>query len=877
MMTRASILACAVGACVPAVVTSADEFFIADGDVAGLIAAINAANANGEADTIHLATGGLYTLTIPNHDGEFGPTGLPAIESEIEILGNGATIQRDGSADTAAFRFLFVHADGHLTLEETTLSKGDVRPGGDWGGAIFNRGLLIVTNCDISGCQAAVGGGIHNDETGTLLLTGSTLYGHAANIGGAVLNLGAMTAVNSTLSSSSARLGSGVYNSGAMIMSMCTISDNSMVAQFVNVVGGGIFTGLPGSAVSLFGCHLISNEAEFGGAVYCYAEGTVSLQDCLIEDNRAKEGGGIYIAPTATLDARRCTFVGNVAVGGGGSGGGGGLHNKGNAVLADDQFSGNSARWGGAIYNSSGGDLVVTTTQISCNTSGGLGGAGISNDMAIMCVSECTISYNSDTGASNVFGGGGIRTRGDGAATTITDSVIESNSATVGGGIQHISGSLEIEGTTVRHNVARTSGGGIENADVLSVADCLIEDNSAPGSGGGIHNTADGNLDVGETTLRGNSADLGGGLANLGAATVSTSEIHANEARYGGGAYNGAGGDLTLANNTVDGNLAHHAGGGIANDVDGMLAMFDTVVSGNTGSGGGGILNYASLSIVDCTIRDNATVDPGAGAGLYNDFGGMVTLRRATISGNVSHDRGGGIYSAWGALDAVNVTVSGNSAPAAEGGGLYCENLADASLINCTIATNYSGGRGGGIFNDPGSGVTLADTIVADNAWGGGGGGRGSDIAGPYTDAGHNLIGDGAGLTHPASLSGDPMLGPLANNGGPTFTHALLPGSPAINAGAFNFMLPPEDQRGIFRPQSGLADIGAYELEIAVVPDIDVTGNGIINTFDLLILLAGWGACPMQGTCRADLNGDALVNVTDLLILLANWTPAIQP
>ena len=149
-------------------------------------------------------------------------------------------------------------------------------------------------------------------------------------------------------------------------------------------------------------------------------------------------------------------------------------------------------------------------------------------------------------------------------------------------------------------------------------------------------------------------------------------------------------------------------------------------------------------------------------------------------------------------MDLTNSTVSGNTA--GFGGGIY--NFYGAvSLTNSTVSGN-SADFGGGIYNSYGT-VTLNNTIVANST-----GGDVVSFGGPLTGS-HNLVEDGSdGLGD--TITGDPLLGPLASNGGPTPTHALLPGSPAIDAGD-GTGAPATDQRGIARPQLGGTDIGAFE------------------------------------------------------------------
>lgn len=177
----------------------------------------------------------------------------------------------------------------------------------------------------------------------------------------------------------------------------------------------------------------------------------------------------------------------------------------------------------------------------------------------------------------------------------------------------------------------------------------------------------------------------------------------------------------------------------------------------------------------------------------------------------------------------TNSTISGNSA-AISGGGLYNGNApgttsSSSTITNATIKGNTAP-SGGGISNDSGNTVTLKNTIVG-------------VCNGPITSNGHNLSNTNTcGLTGPGDIqNADALLGPLQNNGGPTKTHALLLGSPAIDAGD-NLGCPATDQRGVARPFSTACDIGAYEYDTP--PPADTTPPVITPTLSGTLGLNGW-------------------------------------
>jgi CSLREA domain-containing protein len=264
----------------------------------------------------------------------------------------------------------------------------------------------------------------------------------------------------------------------------------------------------------------------------------------------------------------------------------------------------------------------------------------------------------------------------------------------------------------------------------------------------------------------------------------------------------------------------------------GVTANFTglTVRGGVSTAPGGGINNQGALTLRDSTVSGNATQGPTFGAGLFN--AGSLWLYDSTLSGNTSQGGGGGLAN-LGVITATNSTISGNSA-FDFGGGLWALGGA-ATLRSTTVALNRANadsagaGSGGGLFIDAGGVVTMANTLVANNF-------RGlvfaadDDCAGAVQSLDYNLIETLAGCTVSGqtghNLSGDPLLAALADNGGPTRTHALLPGSKAIDAGppggctdAHSIALP-FDQRGQTRHVDGdgdgtaRCDIGAYEAPV---------------------------------------------------------------
>ena len=285
-------------------------------------------------------------------------------------------------------------------------------------------------------------------------------------------------------------------------------------------------------------------------------------------------------------------------------------------------------------------------------------------------------------------------------------------------------------------------------------------------------------------TINGAGADV---LAVDGNATSSVFQI-------------GSGKTVTISDLTIR-NGEGNFGGGILNGGGATLTITDSTLSGNIGGFGGGIFNTGTLAIVNCTVSGNAASE---GAGIYNGATSTIT----------------------------NSTLSGNAAPGAGGG---CVNLGTLQIANSTLSDNSSG-LGGGVFNI--GTLQIGNTILNT----GDSGANISNSGGTVTSLGYNLSSDDGGgfLTGPGDqINTDPMLGPLQDNGGPTFTHALLPASPAIDTGDPNFTPPPFfDQRGpgFDRVVNGRIDIGSFEVQTQTVAiQLQASGRkvGGINTVRL--------------------------------------------
>jgi hypothetical protein len=287
--------------------------------------------------------------------------------------------------------------------------------------------------------------------------------------------------------------------------------------------------------------------------------------------------------------------------------------------------------------------------------------------------------------------------------------------------------------------------------------------------------------------------------------------------RYGvgskGGGMNNDHSSPTLANLIFLGNYAFLVGGGMYN-VDSNPTLDNVTFSGNEAyyysgnyGGGGGMYNErSSPTLTDVTFSEN-TAASYYGGGMYN-VDSSPTLVNVTFAENAAWAYGGGgIYNTNSDPSLTNVTFSGNTGQGYDGGGMYNDN-SSPELTHATFYNNTAG-RGSGIFNANNSSLTLTNTIV----WG--------STAPIYNDASTATITYSiiqGGYTGTGNIDTDPLLQGLASNGGLTRTHALFPGSPAIDQGS-SAACPATDQRKYPRPMDGddngtsLCDIGAYEIQ----------------------------------------------------------------
>lgn len=338
-----------------------------------------------------------------------------------------------------------------------------------------------------------------------------------------------------------------------------------------------------------------------------------------------------------------------------------------------------------------------------------------------------------------------------------------------------------------------------------------------------------------------------GANATISGLTISNGNGYGTLSYHGGGIYNH--GTLNLINSTVtnnkagfSGTLGGSGGGGIFNH-GGTLNVTNSAVSNNEaglGIDGGGIYNTdnGTVNITNSTVSNNYARD---GGGIFSGVDaslGTVNLINSTFSGNSVSGNGGGIFigSEYDILNVINSTISSNRA--AIGAGIYSKGVVfDSRITNSTISNNAAAFGAAGIYNLHNQDTInvensiIANSTIANLA-------PGDDCFG-VSSISYSLVEDGScGVVEGVNnnKTGDPLLGPLQDNGGATPTHALLPGSPAIDKGSS--FSSTTDQRGTLRPADfdsipnagDGADIGAFEMQVPTAASVSLSGRVLNHT-----------------------------------------------
>ena len=658
--------------------------------------------------------------------------------------------------------------------------------------AVVHLTLTDVTIIDnaATGDEATDGGGGLHNAGGSVTITDGQISGNdapgAAGSGGGVFNAGQLTATGTVIAGNTAvRAGGGIEAVGGSTTTLTGVTLGSDGDGTDDDTEGNVATGV-GAPGNGGGIHL------GGDAVARFNAGTV-------RGNTAVEGGGIWLSGSATVTTG---FIGFTPVG--------------TMIIGNEATGAESDQGGGGIYNV-GGTLTVNGGSISGNVASGAAGSGggVFVGGGMTRIAGATIDGNTANRA-----GGGVETREGSdvnlSAVTLTNNVAgpEGSASPGNGGGLHVTGDgdVGIAGGLIAGNFAAAEGGGLWNgAGTMTIGGTTIRDNTASGDdadqgGGGIYNLS-GTVNLSTVVLSGNVADgaagSGGGILNEGILTATDTRFFGNSAvRAGGGIETTGGTDVTLTRVTIgtDGN-------GTDDDIEGNVATGE----GAPGNGGGlHIGGDGMVTIADSSIRGNNAVE---GGGLWNSPAGTLTVTRSLVADNAA-GAGGGVYNeadqtgGGGTVSLVNTTISGNTATG-NGGGVFTAG-GDVSHVSVTIAMNTAA-DGGGVFAGAGT-VTANNTVVSLNT--------GGEITGTVDGVG-NFVG------------GDPQLGALAFNGGPTQTHLPAADSPLVDAGVNSASAGLDtDQRGgnffesFDRIVDAVIDIGAVEVQ-----DVTAGGGLVVNSF----------------------------------------------
>lgn len=494
-------------------------------------------------------------------------------------------------------------------------------------------------------------------------------------------------------------------------------------------------------------------------------------------------------------------------------------------TLVDAITAANTDAAAGGCGAGSGADVIDLQTDVTLTAANNetYGATGLP-----VVTSEIIIQGNGHTMRS-ASGAGRFRIIAIGKEGTLA-----LNNATVSGGRADVRTTELLEGR----------GGGVYNRGKLTLSECIISGNSARISGGGLLNS--GSAQILNTTISDNTSSNGGGVQNQqGTTRISHSMISQNRTDSDGGGIGVQEGSLTIEDSAIHDNRAGFFGGGLF-VFNGMVSIQDSAISGNSGvsssssiRGGGIHIRNGTLLVNNSTLSDNVSAQ--AGGAIYNHIG-KVSILNSTIFSNSS---GSGTFTNWGGKAyIVNSTFSANNATFSGGGidnsrsGLY--------VVNSTITENHAK-YGGGVANKYGGDINLRNTVISGNLAQDSGSeifNRSSNINSAFGLLGHagetraqafsgftpnstDTVATSDG-TRPATLTGI-LVTTLAENNGPTPTHALASGSPAMDAAPSDSCIAGPvnglDQRGLprnvngdGRPSANECDIGAYELQAAPTP-----------------------------------------------------------
>jgi hypothetical protein len=788
---------------------------VADSGPGSLRQAVADANALAGADTVTFdATVFAAPTTIVLTGGSLSVT------DDLVVNGPAAKLTLSGNTTS---RVLTLTAAAPLTVVLNDLRFIDGLTAGGGGAVKGGDDSLTLNRCELANNTATTGNGgaVDVDAGGLLTAEDCAFNGNTAVNGGAVAAGGVGTVDGRivlrrcTLSGNAASFDGGAINSDGYIL----IADSTLSANTsANATGGG---------------GAIRHAGQFGAPAFIVRNSTLS------GNSAVGTGGAIRLFnSTGLLTIQNSTIVGNTANGANGGG---------------------IAREGGTTTVTIESSIVALNVNAA---SADLFSAGTVNATVSLIGSKTGVTtFNADAftttnlSADPLLGplqknGGPTLTHQPAAASPAINN--GSNPAGLandqrGAGFPRAVGTPDIGAIELRSfvvtNDADAGAGSLRQAvldsEALAGADTIVFEPTFFGSSRTISLLTALPLVATGVTIQG-----------PGAALLTVRRDPAAAANFAVLRFSGSGVVSSVSDMTVTGGTS----GGVT--VQGQdVTLERLVISGNTG-GSGAFVNSGTLTVRDSIIAQNQFAGNGGGILALDS---SLTVEGSALTANDSGLRGGGLNSlGTGSLAILGTTISGNTA-ASHGGGVYIDLPTTHTIRNCTISGNGSKARGGGIaLNQSIAAATLRlrnSTVTANTAATAGGGIaslsnlprlllQSSVVAGNLhpgspdismtglVEVGNSLVGGAAGFT-PSDLGGNlafgtnPLLGALANNGGPTQTHALLAGSPLINSGSNPTALT-TDQRGagFARVVGGQADIGAFEVQLAVAKIAAVQVNG---------------------------------------------------
>ncbi|QDT00006.1 beta strand repeat-containing protein [Adhaeretor mobilis] len=816
----------------------------------------------------------------------------------------------DNSAENGA---AIAVSSGSVTIDNSTIRDNSANV--DGGGILVTSGTVNVTGGSLIELNTASddGGGIFA-STGTLVnIDGSTVSGNEADDkGGGIVVTGATLTVTGgslvggdadailPLESNKAGVnGGGIF---ADASSVVTIDGSRVSGNIADTDGGGIYvTGgtvnvMSGSSIEL------NTASDDGGGIFASTGTLVNIDGSTVSGNEADDKGGGIVVTGATLNITGGSVVG------------------GDASVVIPRESNKAGVNGGGIFADASSVVTIDNSTVSGNIADDKGGGVFISGGTLDVQNGSTLGGDTEAERNKAMDSGGAIFAQSGAVVTIDASTVSGNIADAsGGGIFMISGTLNIQNgstlggdTEAERNKAMDSGGAIfaQSGAVVTIDASTVSGNIADASGGGIFmisgtlNIQNGSTLGGDTEAERNKAmDDGGAIfAQSGAVvTIDASTVSGNIADTDGGGIVMISGTLNIQNgSTLGGDTAleaNHAvgnGGAIFAQGGSVVTIDASTVSGNIAdTNGGGITMLAgTLNIQNgSTLGGDTALEANQGnlgAAIFAQLTTVITIDRSTIAGNKARVAGGGLYrlESTGSTTIINSTFSGNLAEGDTGG---LRVISGPTVIrNSTFTGNRadSDGNGAGFnggINAPVAQLTMHNTIVAGNFKGTGTTPSDMGTEALFNDFSHNLIGSAdvesgsifhgingniVGVNGGGTIPITTILNTtLADNGGPTLTHALVPGSLAINRGSNAEIAAgvTTDQRGEARIKFGTVDIGAFEsdFDVTSVASADFNEDNSVDGFDFLAWQLGFGTSN-PALADGDANDDGSVDAVDL-------------